>query len=475
MPISNLLYNARDSLRQGANMRFEKITIENFKNVVHGELSFENKRRPDGPSILALYGQNGSGKSALIDCLLAFKLLSDGKPLPRRFADYISKDAEFARVVYEFTVGYGREKYEVEFCNSDGVPQLLSETYSHADQGSARLKTVFTTKGYEQYGPKALQEAMVDFDIKPREDLFNEGTSLFFSLDFALGIDRNDYTDWYWLAGDVAAFAENQLFVIGTKEAESIESGELVIAYDYINNGVAYEGSDSDEVWGYLENENPTDSIWKLRISTDSASPSRLPHGLCVALSQGWLKDINYLIEQLVPGMCLQLVELDEVDDGIVSAYVQSRRGDIAIPLACESRGVQKLVSIAWLLVNVYNDDEFVAVVDEIDSGVFEYLLGEILRTVSEEGEGQLICTSHNLRPLEVMDKGYVAFTTSNPENRYMRLRNVKATNNLRDFYYRSIYLGGQKESIYDAPSSGELSMAFMMASWRNRTPDEDE
>ena len=33
------------------------------------------------------------------------------------------------------------------------------------------------------------------------------------------------------------------------------------------------------------------------------------------------------------------------------------------------------------------------------NSGIFEYLLGEILRVVSEKGKGQLIFTSHNLRP----------------------------------------------------------------------------
>ncbi len=461
-------------------MRFHKVTIENFKNVVHGELTFENKRRPDGPSILALYGQNGSGKSALIDCLLAFKLLVDGGSLPRRFADYVNADAEFARVIYEFDAGYGRSKYEVEFRNNAGEPQLLSETFSLADSTTARLKTLFTTKGYDQYGPRALQAAMTCFEVPDRAERFDKGASLYFSLDFTLNEEYlaaspSEADNWYGIVGDIAAFVENEMFVVGTKEAESIESGELIVAYDFINNHVELEaGVSFGALFDYVEAQGAGD-VWKLRISTDKSSPSLLPKALSVALSEGWIRDINFLIEQLIPGMQLELIELKAAANGLVPVYVQSRRGDIAIPLSCESRGVQKLVSIAWLLVNVYNDSNFVAVIDEIDSGVFEYLLGEILRTVSEEGEGQLIFTSHNLRPLEVMDKGYIAFTTSNPENRYMRLRNVKATNNLRDFYYRSIYLGGQKESIYDPPTSGELSMAFMMASWMNRVPDEDE
>ena len=64
--------------------------------------------------------------------------------------------------------------------------------------------------------------------------------------------------------------------------------------------------------------------------------------------------------------------------------------------------------------------------VDELDAGIFEYLLGELLKVISEKGKGQLIFTSHNLRPLETIDKGFIAFTTVNPENRYIRFVNVK-------------------------------------------------
>lgn len=36
------------------------------------------------------------------------------------------------------------------------------------------------------------------------------------------------------------------------------------------------------------------------------------------------------------------------------------------------------------------------------NGGIFEYLLGELLNIISEKGKGQLIFTSHNLRPLEI-------------------------------------------------------------------------
>ena len=52
-----------------SNVRIESVQIENFKNIVRGSLSFENTRKPYRASILGLYGQNGSGKTALIDAV----------------------------------------------------------------------------------------------------------------------------------------------------------------------------------------------------------------------------------------------------------------------------------------------------------------------------------------------------------------------------------------------------------------------
>lgn len=112
----------------------------------------------------------------------------------------------------------------------------------------------------------------------------------------------------------------------------------------------------------------------------------------------------------------------------------------------------------------MYNSASITVAVDELDSGVFEYLLGEILRIISEKGKGQLIFTSHNLRPLETLDKGFVAFTTTNPENRYIRLTNVKTNNNLRDFYYRDIILGEQDEPLYERTNNSEIALAFIEA-----------
>ncbi|MCK4259482.1 MAG: hypothetical protein KAX49_10920 [Halanaerobiales bacterium] len=70
-----------------------------------------------------------------------------------------------------------------------------------------------------------------------------------------------------------------------------------------------------------------------------------------------------------------------------------------------------------------------------------------------------------------MLDSNSIIFTTTNPQNRYMRFANVKSNNNLRNLYYRSINLGGQKESIYEETNSYEISRTFRFA---GRTMDEN-
>ena len=103
-------------------------------------------------------------------------------------------------------------------------------------------------------------------------------------------------------------------------------------------------------------------------------------------------------------------------------------------------------------------------VVEELDAGIFEYMLGELLDIFNKSAKGQMIFTSHNLRALEMLDKENIIFSTANPENRYIRMKSVRDTNNLHNLYIRSITLGGQDEVIYEETDSLKISRAFRKA-----------
>ena len=65
--------------------RMQKITIENLKNVAHGEVRFVCSTYDDilrkKADILGIYGQNGSGKTTLIFSIDVLKQLLCGRRL----------------------------------------------------------------------------------------------------------------------------------------------------------------------------------------------------------------------------------------------------------------------------------------------------------------------------------------------------------------------------------------------------------
>jgi hypothetical protein len=180
------------------------------------------------------------------------------------------------------------------------------------------------------------------------------------------------------------------------------------------------------------------------------------------------ISEMNTVLGTLIPGLSIGVYDLGEqlLENGNAGHNIQliSKRGDVIIPLKYESEGIIKIISILNVLMCVFNDPSMCLIIDELDAGIYEYLLGELLSIFEKSAKGQMVFTSHNLRALEMLNKSSILFSTTNPQNRYMRLQNVKTNNNLRDLYLRSITLGGQREEVYAETDTVEIGRAFRRA-----------
>lgn len=269
----------------------------------------------------------------------------------------------------------------------------------------------------------------------------------------------------YWRAlRSLVRFGNLSFFVLNSRQRDTLSLVQpLVRKEDLAGDGAkAIEG---------LE-----DSLLMLSLPFDFSGmvPEDLLPGLDRALSS-----INAVLPTLIPGMSLEYEKLgsQRMMDGRLGTPIQliARRDDLVIPLKYESQGNRKIISILQLLILVYNEPSVTVAIDELDSGIFEYLLGEILKIIARHGYGQLIFTSHNLRPLEILNPQFVAFSTTNPSNAYIRFRTPRDAKNLRDFYYRNILLGGQGEELYRSTHNSEIALALRAAASLFSAEDQKE
>lgn len=463
-------------------VRLESICIKNFKNVANGQLSFANPRKNYKASILGLYGQNGSGKTALIDAVELLQLALKGQPIPEKFADYIQVGAEYASLYYVFSVigesGRYQAFYELKLrAEKSETPQNLAandneevhyraaitdEILSYSYEGcgeKARKSPLIDTTSQKVFAPAGKYACLIGKDRDAAMDLLvakkvalGASRSFVFSRELLTAMRNNrsgqnppEYRRHMLLMESLVRYGNYELFVIHTANSGIISMNMLPLSFRY-----------EDATMGAVGN---------LLLPLEDAAP--IPQE-ALDMAEHVIANMNVVLEQIVPGLTIRIETLGEMlfANGKKGVKVQlvSLKNQKAIPLKYESEGIKKIISILQLLIVVYNRSSITVAIDELDAGVFEYLLGELLRILSEKGKGQLLFTSHNLRPLETLDRGFIAFTTTNPQHRYIRMTNLKENNNLRDFYYRDIVLGEQSEVLYDSTDNAEIAFAFREA-----------
>ena len=456
-------------------IRIENITIENFKNVENGSLDLENHRKNYSASIVGIYGQNGSGKTALIDALRLLKYALCGAVIPGKYADYINIEKEYATLSFQWKAKRDETAYDIwyEFSlrknpdelHTDDEPenqrtedrvQIFNETLSFgyaSDQEKSRKGVLIDTETSEVFVPKSKYRELLGEDGKDITELLvtkrlaqEQSRSFIFCKSMMDRYRKNcRMTRYMDVIESLHTFGRSGLFIIDTGNSGLISMNALPLTFKYRDNHKVTVGN--------------------LMLPLNGATPILEDR---IEIVRKIIVNMNIVLEQLVPGLTVDIVDLGSSmsKEGKAERLVQmvSLKNGKAIPFCYESEGIKKIVSILQLLIVVYNNASITVAIDELDSGIFEYLLGEILRIISEKGKGQLIFTSHNLRPLETLDKGFVAFTTTNPKNRYIRMTNVKENNNLRDFYYRDIVLGEQNEQLYNPTNNFEIALAFREA-----------
>ncbi len=459
-------------------VRLNSVELCNFKNVRHGEIHFPGAEslRKGAPDILGIYGQNGSGKTAFINALAVLKRLLMGQKLPRDFMYFITANEQESRLKYEFSVLDGENN---DFSVSYQCVIRIIESADTADDNTAPpMKTVAVTDELLSFGGIVAGEKK---NMQTLADCSNESVPILPQSKLKLLTGKNSYAGNDLIISKKLAYRNSQSFLFAGSTMKLIhdnckDAGLMLVFDTLVNYGNQFLFVVDTRDSGLINLNAALPFVFRVHdkqklafgsIPVSLSNPSVIPQQQYYVLNT-IINNMNIVLEQIIPNLHVGIENLGPqlLDDGIRGVVVQltSLRGEIKLPLRNESDGIKKIIAILQLLIAIYNNDSMTVAIDELDAGIFEYLLGEILKILSESGKGQLIFTSHNLRPLETLDDKFICFTTTNPNNRFVRINGVQSNNNLRSMYYRSILLGGQDEKLYDATNNYKIALAFKLA-----------
>lgn len=451
-------------------VRIEKIELTNFKNVENGIIEFKgnsdkNEEYNPKSEILGIYGQNGSGKTALVNACNFLKCILEGMSLPNDAYNYINIYSQEANLKFDLYINNQKDEYIVNY-------EFTMRKIENKKVVINKEKLSYSKKEKDSWSSKI---TLIDYDVENQDEIFlpkyryNEIISnhkeniVNLKVAQRLAIDRNtsfifshevkqiiynirEQQDLNNILITLTYFARCNLFVIMNdhtgiismnvlmplsfrlEQEEQITSGDIVVGL----GGVSIINKSAFNILNMIINQ------------------------------------MNVVLKHIVPTLQIELYNYgeqhDEKGNQGIKVELLSVKDNAKLPIKYESEGIKKIISILSALIAMYNNPSICMVVDELDSGIYEFLLGEILKVIEQGGKGQLMFTSHNLRPLEVLNKDSLYFTTTNTKNRYIKFANVKTNNNLRSLYIRSINLGGQKEELYEETNIIEIQRAFRLA-----------
>ena len=452
-------------------VRLSSLQLTSIKNVKKGTIYMSNTVNKilsaDKAEILGIYGQNGSGKTAVVDALYFLQKVMIGADLDQSLEDYMDMDSDTAEIFADFNIFMDSIVFEIGYrlslSRKEKEVVISRETLSAAknENGIRTNKTVFMDYQRDQtnviFKPQKRLDEVLEENKEIKTDLivarkmaeksncsyiFGESSREIFCREY-----ENGFQQFSAIISSLFEFALKDLFVIRNTHSGVISANfVLPMAFRIENDNMGAKGdftvSLTEPILVDEERKNLLETI---------------------------VEQINIVLYTIIPGLQVTIKNygkqsLNDGEEGWKLELMSKREGMKEIPIRMESEGIIKIISILNALIQAFGNPSICLVIDELDSGIFEYMLGELLDIFKKSAKGQLIFTSHNLRALEMIDKESIMFSTTNPNNRYIHMKNVRESNNLRNMYIRSITLGGQSEEIYEETDSLKIARAFRKA-----------
>lgn len=423
---------------------FTYVKAKNFKSLKDIEFNL-NKTKRKTNQFISIYGENGSGKTNIVEL---FKLLQQST-MSR------ATDIAMNKMPKEF--------WKIQEEMSDQLPTEIRQIFQLS----------FNLKEYRMLDEEEPTEIEYGFKIND-----NDG---FYYIKFD---DEIIEEKLYYMAGKQRAY----LFQINKENNKIIKNLNKNIFINEKYNEELIDGI--DKYWGkytflsllsfeaieknkdYIDNNisknimEVIDKIWSMTVHVDKGALKIIPDGFIKVrklnnIQKGIVKKdklpeikkyenvLNIFFTQAYADIKEVKYEINEKEDRIhYELYFNKMIGGQikSIPSRLESDGTRRILNQFDTIIGSLLGET--VIIDEIDNGIHDVLMKNIIMSIKDEITGQLIITTHNTLLLEILPKEYI-YILSTDYNGNKTINSIKEygikiqkNNNARDLYFKGVFGG---------------------------------
>ena len=423
---------------------FTYVKAKNFKSLKDIEFNL-NKTKTKTNQFISIYGENGSGKTNIVEL---FKLLQQSTMSRATDIAMNKMPKEFWKIQEEMSDQLPteiRQIFQLSF-NLKEYRMLDEEEATEIEYGfKINNKDGFY---YIKFNDEIIEEKLYYMAGKQRAYLFQinkENNKIIKNLNKNIFINEKyneeliDGIDKYW----------GKYTFLSLLSFETIEKNK-----DYIDNNIS---KNIIEV---------IDRIWLMTVHVDKGALKIIPDGFVKVrklnnIQKGIVKKdklseikkyenvLNIFFTQAYADIKEVKYEINEKEDRIhYELYFNKMIGGQikSIPSRLESDGTRRILNQFDTIIGSLLGET--VIIDEIDNGIHDVLMKNIIMSIKDEITGQLIITTHNTLLLEVLPKEniYILSTDRNGNKTINSIKEygikIQKNNNARDLYFKGVFGG---------------------------------
>ena len=431
--------------------------LDNYKSFKRLDLDLKKGKYPK--KMVAIYGENGSGKSNIVSAfqnlVASLKTVGiqselakvqaqsfggkDGEEdsnVPEFFLDlirnggfndtdllkvfrntYMLQTDEPMKIKYDFSIGGHEGYYELIFKKNDDTPYLYSEKLYYLIKKSSGIvfKIVDDSNGVPNstWSPSLFRKSEIK---KLTEDTTARlwGKHTFLSIFNGL-VDQS-----------------NKAYIIN-----NISSNFLDVLNEF--NTIAYKSDRSTGI-------NVLGSLLRNMMGGRTKNNDKQKDKL--KLTESTLK--KYFVPLYSDIMDLFYKITDDGKDKLEYELYEKKRvaGKILeIPFRLESHGTKQLLELFPLFLNAVHGET--VIIDEIDQGIHDLLIDRLIDNIKDDIEGQLIFTTHDTQVMKELDPSSLYIIQIDPDGNKKVVNvsksnksNIMAHNNIQKKYLEGYFAG---------------------------------